>query len=136
MSQPFEIRTRSRVPGPSMWRLIVVAMLFVGVVLVVMVVAILSIVVTHDTTVAGILFLVMVAVSLVCFLLLSWMSKQMKREFAAGYTTSRMGYPNLEQVDESTGLVVRAAGEPLLSRQVRRDRVLAYKATRAGSRES
>ena len=53
------------------------------------------------------------------------MDEQKLRESAAGYTTSRMGYPNLEQVDESTGLLVRAAGEPLLSRQERRARVRA-----------
>jgi len=134
--QPFEMRIRSRVPGPSMWRINLAALALVGVMLVVMVVAILSIVVTHDTTVAFILLFVVGAVFLACYLLTVWASKQMKREFAAGYTTSRMGYPNLEQVDESTGQVVRAAGEPLLTRQVHRDRVLAYKATRAGSRES
>ena len=33
--RPFDMRTRTRVPGPSMWRLIVVAMLFVGVGLVI-----------------------------------------------------------------------------------------------------
>jgi predicted lysophospholipase L1 biosynthesis ABC-type transport system permease subunit len=111
------------------------AIAFIGVALVVPAVAILVIVVTHDSRRVVVLFLIEVAAFAVCFLLLYWVSKQMKREFAAGYTTSRMGYPNLEQVDEATGLIVRAAGEPLLSRQVRRDRVHAYKATRAGSRE-
>jgi hypothetical protein len=135
VSQPFNMRTRTRVPGPSMWRLIVAAMASVGVAAVVTAVAILVIVVTHDSRRVVVLLFIMVAVLGAGFLLMFWASKQMKREFAAGYTTSRMGYPNLEQVDESTGLIVRAAGEPLLSRQVRRDRVHAYKAARAGSRE-
>ena len=134
--QPFEMRTRSRVPGPSMWRLIVVAMLFVGVGLVIMLAAIITVVVTHETIVAGILVCVMAAVFTACFSMLFWASKQMKKEFAACYTTSTLGYPNLEQVDVSTGLIVRAAGEPLLSRQVRRERVLAFKASRTVSRES
>ena len=100
-----------------------------------MVVAILMIVVTHDSRRVVILFWIELAALGGSFLLSYLASKQKDREFAAGYTTSRMGYPNLEQVDESTGLIVRAAGEPLLSRQVRRDRVHAYKATRVGSRE-
>jgi len=95
--QPFEMRIRSRVPGPSMWRIDMAALALVGVMLVVTVVAILSIVVTHDTTVTCIFLSVMGAVFLASYLLPFWASKQMKREFAAGYTTSRMGCPNLEQ---------------------------------------
>jgi hypothetical protein len=118
-----------------MWRLLVAVMAFVGGAAVVGVVAILVIVVTHDSRRVVVLFLIEVAVLGAGFLLMFWASKQKDKEFAAGYTTSRMGYPNLEQVDEATGLIVRAAGEPLLSRQVRRDRVHAYKAARVGSRE-
>jgi len=95
--QPFEMRIRSGVPGPLMWRINMAALALVGVMLVVTVVAILVIVVTHDTTVTYIFLSVMGAVFLASFLLPFWASKQMKGEFAAGYTTSRMGYPNLEQ---------------------------------------
>jgi len=119
-----------------MWRLYMAALAFVGVAFIVMVIVILVLVVTQDSPRVVILFYLEVAALVVSFLLSFWASKQKDRELAAGYTTSSRGYPNLEQVDPSTGLIVRAAGEPLLSRQVQRDRVLAYKATRAVSRES
>ena len=67
------------------------------------------------------------------FIMIFVMDKQMKREFSQGYTTSRIGYPHLEQVDEGTGLIVRAAGEPLLTGQERRARVRAFKASLVGS---
>ena len=126
-NQPLDMRTRCRVPGPSMWRLYMAALALVGVALVVMVVAILVIVVTHESRRVVILVSIDAAALVVSFLLIYWGSKQKDREFAAGYTTSRMGYPNVEQVDESTGLIVRATGEHLLTRHEHRDRVLAYK---------
>lgn len=119
-----------------MWRLYMAALAFMIVVLVVTVVAIVLVVVTQDSRRVVVLVYVVGAALAVTFLLIYWASKQKDRELAAGYTTSGFGYPNVEQVHPSTGLIVRAAGEPLLSRQVQRERVLAYKATRAGSRES
>jgi len=50
------------------------------------------------------------------------------REFAAGYTTSRGGYLQYDQVDESTGLVVREAGEPALTRAQHRAKIVAFQA--------
>ncbi|WP_156109772.1 hypothetical protein [Cryobacterium sp. MLB-32] len=133
MSESFEFRVRSRVAGMSMWRLALSALFFAAV-----------------AVVGGISGSVMILVSGVLFenswlvafwgaasasLILSFLTvfllgKQMKREFAAGYTTSWLGYPNLEQVDERTGLIVRAAGEPLISRQEHRTRVQALRASR------
>ena len=76
------------------------------------------------------------AVFAVSFLVAYFGDKQGKRERAAGYTTSRLGYPNVEQVDEATGLIVRSAGEPLLSREVVRGRIDAFRTLSQGSRES
>jgi hypothetical protein len=42
-----------------------------------------------------------------------------KAEVTAGYTTLPHKYPNLEQLDPSTGAVLRAAGEPYLPRSRR-----------------
>ena len=51
------------------------------------------------------------------------------KEFAAGYTTSRGGFLQYDQVDESTGLVVRDAGEPALTRAQYRAKIDAFRAT-------
>lgn len=40
---------------------------------------------------------------------------QRNRELAAGYTTLRVGYRDVDQVDPRTGYVLRAAGEDVLS---------------------
>lgn len=132
VNESVELRVRERVTGVSMWRLALGAVCFAGV-----------------AVVGGVSGSVMILVSGVLFenpwLVAFWgaasasltfsflaillMGKQMKREFAAGYTTSRLGYPPVEQVDESTGLIVRAAGEPLISRQEHRTRVQAFKAS-------
>lgn len=53
------------------------------------------------------------------------------KEFAAGYTTSRGGFLQYDQVDESTGLVVRDAGEPALTRAQYRAKIDAFHATHA-----
>ncbi|WP_120339107.1 hypothetical protein [Cryobacterium soli] len=50
------------------------------------------------------------------------------KEFAAGYTTSRGGFLQYDQVDESTGLVVREAGEPALTRAEYRAKIAAFHA--------
>jgi len=51
------------------------------------------------------------------------------KEFAAGYTTSRGGYLQFDQVDEATGLVVREAGEPAITRAQYRAKIDAFRAT-------
>lgn len=132
MSESVAFRVRERVLGISMWRLALSALFFAAL-----------------TVIGGVLGAMTILASRVLFenpwLVASWgaaaaslvlsfltiflMGKQMQREFAAGYTTSRLGYPNMEQVDESTGLIVRAAGESLLTRQEHRRRVQAFKAS-------
>ena len=133
VSKPFQMHTRIRVSGPSMWHLNRAALAFGGVAGIVTVGALIVLVTTHDTRRVVPLFLIIVAAFLVSFLIAHWGSKQKDRECAAGYTTSSIGYPNLEQVDPATGLIVRAAGEPLLTRQEQRARVQAFKATLADS---
>jgi hypothetical protein len=129
VSQSFDMRTRARVSGPSAWRLYLTALAVAGVILLVMVLALLVLVMTQDSRRVVPLVWIEAATLVVGLVLNHWASKQKERESAAGYTTSGMGYPNLEQVDPSTGLVVRAAGEPLLSRQAQRDRIREYKAS-------
>lgn len=129
MSKPFEMHTRTRVLGPSMWRLYMAALAFGTVAVIVGVGALIVLVTTHDSRRVVPLVFIVFGAFLVSFLVVHWGSKQKDRECAAGYTTSGMGYPNLEQVDPATGLIVRAAGEPLLTRQEQRARVQAFKAT-------
>lgn len=53
---------------------------------------------------------------------------QVAKEHRAGYTTSPSGWFEFDQVDPRTGVVIRQAGEPKLSRQesrLRRERALA-----------
>jgi hypothetical protein len=58
------------------------------------------------------------------------------KEFAAGYTTSRGGYLQYDQVDEATGLVVREAGEPALTRAQYRAKIAAFHAGTTGATDS
>ncbi|KFF57951.1 hypothetical protein JF66_22325 [Cryobacterium sp. MLB-32] len=115
-----------------MWRLGLASLFFATVLLLGSVLGSLSIVFS------GILFenpwlvafcVIAGASGLMGFLMVSLLGRQKLKEFAAGYTTSRLGYPNMEQVDESAGLIVRAAGEPLLTRQEHHTRVQAYRAS-------
>ena len=112
-----------------MWRLYMAALAFGTVAVIVGVGALIVLVTTHDSRRVVPLVFIVFGAFLVSFLVVHWGSKQKDRECAAGYTTSGMGYPNLEQVDPATGLIVRAAGEPLLTRQEQRARVQAFKAT-------
>jgi len=82
-----------------------------------------------DRLLVGAVFLSGAGVFCVSFLVAYLGGKKGDKEIAAGYTTSRWGYPNVEQVDGATGLIVRSAGEALLSRQVIRSRIAAYKAS-------
>lgn len=114
-----------------MWRLGIACLAFAGVTLAGTVAAVTVMAVTHtlfENPWVGSICGVAGASIFIAWLVSNVLEKRKDAEFAAGYTTSRLGYPNLEQVDESTGLIVRAAGEPLLTRQEHRDRVLAYKA--------
>ena len=129
MSKPFQMHTRTRVPGPSMWSLYMAASAFVVVAGIATVGAFIVLGVTHDSRRVVPLVFIVGGAFLVSFLVIHWGSKQKDKECAAGYTTSGMGYPNLEQVDPATGLIVRASGEPLLTRQEQRARVQAFKAT-------
>lgn len=133
MSKPFEMRTRTMVRGPSMWRLYMAALALGGVAAIVSVGALFVLVRTQDSPRVVPLVLVIFVAFIASFLVAHWASKQKDRECAAGYTTSGLGYPNLEQVDQATGLIVRSAGEPLLTRQERLTRVRAFKATLAES---
>lgn len=49
--------------------------------------------------------------------------RAVKRETTAGYTTLRLGGRNLDEIDVRTGAVLRRAGEPRMSRGVRRRRL-------------
>ncbi|KFF59210.1 hypothetical protein JF66_12925 [Cryobacterium sp. MLB-32] len=112
-----------------MWRLIMAALAVCGVALLIGAGAILVLVVTHESQRVVPSVYIIPATFVVSYLLLHWASKQKDKECAAGYTTSPGGYPNLEQVDASTGLIVRAAGESLIGRKEQRARVQAFKAT-------
>ena len=116
-----------------MWRLYMAALALGGVAAIVSVAALFVLVATHDSPRVVPLVLVIFGAFIASFVVAHLASKQKDRECAAGYTTSGMGYPNLEQVDPATGLIVRAAGEPLLTRQEHRARVQAFKATLEGS---
>ncbi|KFF59206.1 hypothetical protein JF66_12905 [Cryobacterium sp. MLB-32] len=132
MDDTFPLRTRKTVSGLSMWRLMWAGRACSAVTGVATASACVVMLVTDSTfdnpwvvALCGIL----AASAGVGFLFLRVGDKRKDAEFAEGYTTSRVGYPNLEQVDESTGFIVRAAGEPLLTRQEHRARMLAFRAS-------
>ena len=76
-----------------MWRLIVVAMLFLSAAAVARVSIILMIVVTRDSVRVLIVFGIGIAAFVICLLLIFWGLKHKDREFEAGYTTSSLAYP-------------------------------------------
>ncbi len=45
------------------------------------------------------------------------MNRKAKREVDAGYTTMAQGYYNVERRHSPTGVIMRAAGEPALTRE-------------------
>lgn len=132
MDNSFKIQTRKMVSGLSMWRLMWAGLACSGVT-VVSTVAVCVVIIVTDSTFNNPWVVALAAILAVSagvgFLFMRVMDKRKDAEFAEGYTTSRVGYPNLEQVDESTGFIVRAAGEPLLTRQEHRARMLAFKAS-------
>lgn len=123
-----DFRIRARVPGLSMWRLATVGIGLGGLAAVTCAIGIVNIILTGKTIVMGVLVFVMMAFFVAAFSVSHWVEKKKIMELAAGYTTSRFGYPNVEMVDAATGLIVRAAGEPLLDRSTYRARIRAYKA--------
>ena len=136
MKDIFEMRTRTRIRGLSMRTLGLSGFACAGLAATATTSTLVVMAVTRELFenpwVAGLAGL-MAASLAVGYVAMRLMDKQKLREFAAGYTTSRMGYSNMEQVDERTGLIVRAAGEPLLTRQEHRARVHAFEATMADS---
>jgi hypothetical protein len=57
------------------------------------------------------------------FVATTWFGFRRAEEVRAGYTTTANEFPRLPQVDPTTGMVIRLAGEPLLSREERRERI-------------
>ncbi|WP_454859215.1 hypothetical protein [Promicromonospora soli] len=53
----------------------------------------------------------------------TWFGFRSAEEVRAGDTTTANEFPHLPQVDPTTGVVIRLAGEPLLSREERRERI-------------
>jgi len=130
MIDPVPFRTRERTPGPSMILLMTVAIVFAPLILASTISVMVAIVVTQSTfsnPVVATLAAVMAACLVVAFAFIYFGNLALKAEIAAGYTTSRFGYPHLELVDPSTNLIVRSAGEPLISRDEYRRRVQAYR---------
>lgn len=64
-----------------------------------------------------------------CELLARSYKRRLKDEVRAGYTTHESLYPQVVQRDPRTGIVIRDAGEPLLSSKVRREREQAARAS-------
>jgi hypothetical protein len=52
-----------------------------------------------------------------------WFGFRRAEEVRAGYTTLANEFPHVPQVDPTTGMVIRLAGESLLSREERRERI-------------
>jgi hypothetical protein len=57
------------------------------------------------------------------FVTMTWFGFRRAEEVRAGYTTTANEFPHHPQVDPTTGMVIRLAGEPLLSREERRERI-------------
>jgi len=130
------MRTRERVSGPSMRRLSMWAVGLLGLSMAGAIATIIAILVTgstFDSPVVAAFGVVFAGSMFSSFLCMYYMNLALTAESAAGYTTSRIGYPHLELVDESTNLIVRSAREPLISREEYRHRVEAYQAVLRGS---
>ncbi|TFD93030.1 hypothetical protein E3T61_05500 [Cryobacterium lactosi] len=130
MIDPVPMRLRERVPGPSLIRTAYLTVLSAALTVASTIAVMVAILVTQSTfdnpvvaTLAAILAACLVG-GVACT---HFVKRALKAETAAGYTTSRFGYPQLELVDPSTNLIVRAAGEPLISREEYRRRVQAYR---------
>ena len=135
MNEAFEMRIRSRVAGPSCMQLLRAGFAICGLAISLAAVALVVVLVLSDGPGTVVWGLSSAAAFAISYLFMHLGGKKGEKERAAGYTTSRWGYPNVEQVDEVTGLIVRSAGEPLLSRRVIRERLAAYRASREDSRE-
>jgi len=62
--------------------------------------------------------------------------RQVERELASGYTTSTVGFTHLPQIDPYTGLVLRLAGQALMSpeqKSEQRRRVQQFRSASAGN---
>lgn len=78
----------------------------------------------------NVMFVTIFALVPTSFLFVRLLRQKTAKERAAGYTTSVMGWTDLPQIDRATGLVVRAAGQPLLNFEEKKkqaERVLGYK---------
>ncbi|TFC05049.1 hypothetical protein E3O42_04125 [Cryobacterium adonitolivorans] len=131
-----QMRTRERVPGLSMRRLWIWAVCLGALSLAAAIATVVAIIVTQSTfnsPVVATLAAIFAGSMGLSFLLMYYVGLAVKAEIAVGYTTSRLGYPHVELVDESTSLVVRSAGEPLISREEYRRRVQAYRTMVLGS---
>lgn len=125
-------RVRTVIPGWSLWQWICLILASSGAVGFLSVVLAAVVVITRtwvtNPLVSGIL--IAAGIAIVCIILGNVMgSVRRDQEFAAGYTTSRGGYLQYDQVDESTGLVVRDAGDPALTRAQYRAKIDAFRAT-------
>jgi hypothetical protein len=130
MIDPVPVRTRERVPGPSLVRTVYVTFISAALTLasgIAMMVAIVVTQSTFDNPVVATLATILAACLVGGVACTHFAKRASKAETAAGYTTSRFGYPQLELVDPSTNLIVRAADEPLISRDEYRRRVQAYR---------
>ena len=126
----FQMRTRERIPGLPLIQFVYGAFLFAALTVASTIAVVVAIVVTQSTfsnPVVATLAAVMAACLVVAFAFIYFGNLALKAEIAAGYTTSRFGYPHLELVDPSTNLIVRSAGEPLIGRDEYRRRVQAYR---------
>lgn len=129
MKNSFEMRTRTRAAGPSSMQLLRAGFAICGIAIALAGVALIVVLALSDPPETVVWGLGSAAAFAISYLFMHLGGKKGDKERAAGYTTSRWGYPNVEQVDEATGLIVRSAGEALLSRQVIRSRIAAYKAS-------
>lgn len=128
----FQMRTRERIPGLPLIQFVYGAFLFAALT-VASTIAVVAAIVMTQSTFSNPVVATLAAIEAACLVgggaCMYFGNLALKAEIAAGYTTSRFGYPHLELVDPSTNLIVRSAGEPLISREEYRRRVQAYRTT-------
>lgn len=125
-------QVRAVLPGPSLWQWIRLGFVTIAILLPLVLMLGATIILTRtwvsNPVISGLL--IIIGLGFVMLIVANVMSRvQRDKEFAAGYTTSRGGYLQYDQVDESTGLVVREAGEPALTRPQYRAKIDAFRAT-------
>ena len=69
----------------------------------------------------------------ISFLFVRLLKNRTAEERSAGYTTSVMGWTDLPQIDHRTGIVIRAAGQPLLNFEQKKEQARRVESYRRSS---